>query len=710
MPHPVLAGLDPEQAEVACALDGPVMVLAGAGTGKTRAITHRIAHAVLTGARDSRSGLAVTFTTRAAGEMRERLDRLGVTGFAARTFHAAALRQLRYFWPEAVGGPFPELLDSKAKPVAQAAAQCGLPTHRTMVRDLAGEVDWANSSLVIPATYADAATQAGRPVLTTGATVLTHADTARVLAAYNELKSRRNLIDFEDVMLNLIAIMGKLPQVADQIRATYRWFTVDEYQDVTPLQVAMLNAWLGERDDVCVVGDPAQTIYSFAGADPDSLATFTRRFAQVTEVRLDRCYRCSPQIVAVANALNRHSPGPAREQLLLLRSQSEAGPRPEVLTCADEADEGGVIARRVGALRDQGVSLREVAVLLRTNAATEPIEVALAEAGIPYTVRGGERFFARPEVREAVTRLRGAAAADGRAASDVQALEERAAAVLAAMDFAVGAPPGGAAARERWESLAALVALAADLAAHGVTSLAELVAELERRAAVAHAPTADAVTLATLHAAKGLEWDHVFICGLVEGTLPIIHADTDERVAEERRLFYVGLTRARRGLLLTWPMARSAGGRPRVRSRFLSELRGAATVGEQAPESVGVLKRGASTARKSARTSQGPAKCRVCGAALVTGPERTRGRCRRCPGSADEALVDRLREWRLATAKSRDVPAFVVFTDATMQAIAELKPNGPAGLLEIPGIGPAKVELYGSAILDLVAGAGPAEV
>lgn len=705
-----MAGLDPEQREVACALDGPVMVLAGAGTGKTRAITHRIAHAVHTGARDARSGLAVTFTNRAAGEMRERLDRLGVAGFSARTFHAAALRQLRYFWPQAVGGPFPELIDSKAKLVAQAAAQCGLPTHRTMVRDLAGEVDWANSSLVIPATYADAAAAAARPIFGSGASALTYADTARVMAAYNELKSRRNLIDFEDVMLNLIAIIGNLPAVADQIRATYRWFTVDEYQDVTPLQVAMLDAWLGERDDVCVVGDPAQTIYSFAGAAPDSLASFARRFREVTEIQLDRCYRCSPQIVAVANSLNRHAPRSDGDQRLLLRSQCEPGPRPEVVTCADEADEGVVIARRVGSLRDQGVSLREIAVLLRTNAATAPIEAALTEAGIAYTVRGGERFFARPEVREAVTRLRGAAAADGRGPGEPQSLEERAADVLSEMDFAATAPPGGTAARERWESLAALIGLAAELAARGVTTLPELVAELERRAAVAHAPTADGVTLATLHAAKGLEWDHVFISGLVEGSLPIIHADTDERVAEERRLLYVGVTRARRSLLLTWPLARSAGGRPRLRSRFLSELRGAATSGETVPAQSGVLKRGTSTAGKAARQRQGPAKCRVCGAALVTGPERTRGRCRRCPGSADEALVDRLRAWRLATAKSREVPAFVVFTDATMEAIAELKPAEPTSLLAIPGIGPAKVELYGSAILSLVAGDDPVQV
>ncbi|MGV1003506.1 MAG: ATP-dependent DNA helicase UvrD2 [Candidatus Nanopelagicales bacterium] len=698
----VLAGLDPEQREVALALDGPVMVIAGAGTGKTRAITHRIANAVLSGAREARSGLAVTFTTRAAGEMRERLARLGAGNLAARTFHAAALSQLRYFWPQAVGGPFPELLASKAKLVAVAAAECGLPTNRTMVRDLSGEVEWAGSSLVLPATYAATAAEAGRVAPANGASTLTHADVARVLSSYLDLKARRNVIDFEDVLLNLIAIMGNRPQVADEIRAAYRWFTVDEYQDVTPLQVAMLESWLGDRNDVCVVGDPAQTIYSFAGAAPDSLKEFGRKYGPVTEIRLDRCYRCSPQIVACANSLNSRREMESQAAPVLLRSQVSPGPRPELVTCADEPDEAETIAKRLGALLLSGIDPREVAVLLRTNAASEPLEAALASAGIPYTMRGAERFFARPEVREAVVRLRGAAhSQDRQAAATEGGLAASTAAVLSSMDWSPTGPAGGSANRERWESLAALVALAEDLAAQGVQSLAQLVAELERRAEVAHAPTAAGVTLATLHAAKGLEWDHVFIAGLVEGGLPIVHANTSERVAEERRLFYVGITRARRSLTLTWALSRSAGGRPRARSRFLGELRGA--TGDNAEPGVqsGVIRRGAGSAGRR-RGRSGPAKCRVCGAGLVTGPEHTRGRCRKCPGSPDEQLLDHLRKWRQTTAAAREVPAFVVFTDVTMAAIAERRPADLDALLAIPGIGPAKAELYGEAILGLV--------
>ena len=183
MPRDVLDGLDPEQRLVAEALTGPVVVLAGAGTGKTRAITHRIAHAVETGTHSASTGLAVTFTNRAAGEMRGRLAELGVPAVAVRTFHAAALSQLRYFWPNAVGGPFPELVSKKAAMVGQACRELGLPSGRPLVRDLAAEIEWAGSTMVSAGDYAEVAAAAGRTPVGAGADVIDLPGIARVISA-----------------------------------------------------------------------------------------------------------------------------------------------------------------------------------------------------------------------------------------------------------------------------------------------------------------------------------------------------------------------------------------------------------------------------------------------------------------------------------------------------------------------------------------------
>ena len=763
MPTDVLDGLDPEQRLVAETLTGPVLVHAGAGTGKTRAITHRIAHAVRTARHSPGTGLAVTFTNRAAGEMRQRLVQLGVPAIAVRTFHAAALSQLRYFWPQTIGGPFPDLMASKAGLVGQACRGLGMPSSKLVVRDLAAEIEWAGSMMVSAGDYVEAAQRAGRTAVGSGSEVVELPDVARVLTGYQDLKTRVNAIDFEDVLLSMVALIADRPDVADEIRRHYRWFTVDEYQDITPAQEALLSGWLGERDDVCVVGDASQTIYSFAGADPDALGRFARRWPSATEIRLDRCYRCTPQIVAVANSVIRVGARQARAnrvdegdsanagasraglwEPVLLRSQREAGPTPDIVTCADESDEARTVAGRIAALIADGTPARSVAILMRTNAASEPIEVALAEAGIPYTMRGAERFFDRAEVREAIVRLRGEVAAVGRGAPDATARAADAAraagpgggdasqahaggdgradahaadtadtddlvaqttAVLAGMGWSPSGPASGGASRERWESLAAVVALAGELAQTGRNTLAELVGEFERRAQLPHAPTPDGVTLATLHAAKGLEWPTVFLVGCAEGSLPIVYADTEERVAEERRLFYVGITRAADRLVCTWALTRGGSGRHREPSRFLAEMRsrGAATTVATA---AGVVRQGRSAGTRE-RRRRPPERCRVCGAALVTAPERTLGRCRGCPGNPDEQLAERLREWRLATAKERGVPAYVVFTDLTLGALAERRPSTREQLLDVPGIGPAKLELYGEVLLALISGATP---
>lgn len=554
----VLEGLDPAQREVAVTLRGPVVVLAGAGSGKTRAITHRIAHAAITGVHDPRRTLAVTFTNRAAGEMRARLAMLGVEGVQARTFHSAALRQLRYFWPKVFPGDAPALLDRKSPLVAEAAASIGLPTDAVTIRDLASEIEWSKAVLLSPEQYATTAHARGR-LAPTG---MTYPDVARVMSLYAELLSSRRLMDFEEVLLLLLALLNEEPALADEVRTQYRHFTVDEYQDVNPVQQKLLETWLGTNNDVCVVGDAAQTIYTFAGASSQYLQGFERKFRGATVITLDQCYRCTPQIVALANQVV------PRAHRITLKSTQPAGPKPELHAFDNEMAEAEAIAARIKALIGEGVYPRDVAVLYRINAQSEVFEDALTNFSVPYTVRGGERFFDRPEVKQALVLLRGARA--GGVDASV-ALSDQLRAALTPLNVPVTAPEGRGAARDRWESIAALVALVDDMVAQNPqATLDDVVRNLEERATAQHAPTANGVTLATFHAAKGLEWKYVFIAGLVDGTLPISYANTMDLVEEEKRLFYVGITRAARELWLSWSRARTPGQRPtRERSRFL---------------------------------------------------------------------------------------------------------------------------------------------
>jgi DNA helicase-2/ATP-dependent DNA helicase PcrA len=684
----VLAGLDPEQREAALALDGPVCILAGAGTGKTRAVTHRIAYGVHSGAMNPAQVLALTFTAKAAGELRARLRGLDVGGVQARTFHSAALRQLRYFWPDAVGGELPELVASKARLVNEAVARCRLSTSTAGVRDLASEIEWAKVSQVVPDSYVAAAAAAGRePPAGFGP-----ADVAHVYSAYEEVKRRRGVIDFEDVLLLTVGILEERATVAEQVRAQYRHLTVDEYQDVSPLQQRLLDLWLGERRSLCVVGDPRQTIYSFTGATPTFLLGFRERFPDARVVRLVRSYRSTPQVVALANKVAqgaRPTAGTRPAEAVDLVAQQPAGPEPELSEHADEPAEAAAVATRIRRLVDQGVPLREIAVLFRVNAQSETYEQALASADLPYVVRGGERFFARPEVREAVLLIR-AGVRTAEAAED-SGPADLVRGVLASVGWSSEPPSGSGAVRDKWESLSALVRLAEEVQARG-GGPADLVTELDDRAAAQHAPAVDGVTLASLHAAKGLEWDAVFVVGLVDGTVPITHASTAEQIEEERRLLYVGVTRARRFLHLSWALARSPGGRGSRRpSRFLDGLAPGRTT---------------STAVRSGSTkrSRGTRSCRVCGGVLASAADRKIGRCAGCEPTYDEAVVERLREWRLEVSRALSVPAFVVFTDATLVALAEAAPADESALLAVSGIGRGKADRYGAAVLAVLAG------
>lgn len=683
MDSDLLDALDPEQRAVAESVDGPVVVWAGAGTGKTRAVTYRIAYAARTGAHDPRRGLAVTFTTRAAGEMRERLMRLGVEGMQVRTFHAAALRQLRHFWPRAIGGQPHDVVAKVTPLVAEAASRCAVAMDTATVRDLVAEIAWAKQVGIDPGGYAERAAQRTPP--------MAPADVARVYAAYDEIKSERGVMDFDDVLLMTVGLLGERPDILDEVRSAYRWFTVDEFQDVSPLQHRLLDLWLGDRRDLCVVGDAAQTIYSFAGATDRYLRDFSRRFPDATQVRLVRDYRSTEPIVALANSILVES-GDDGGRLV---SQCGPGPEPEVRDFDDEVAEAQAVATHVARLIEQGVPPEGVAILVRINALMPAFEESLSALGIPLVLRGGERFFERREVREAVTRLRGAARSGETAGGT---LPEQVASVLSAMGWSSEAPRTTGAVRERWESLASIVDLAT---AHGAEGgdLASLVDDLDRRASAQHAPVARGVTLATIHAAKGLEWEAVIVAGCAEGSVPHAQSTSPEALAEERRLFYVAVTRARRHLLLTWSRARQPGGRAtRQRSRFLDALAPDVSLDRGEPRSSVRRGRGGRPA-----TRREPATCRSCGRSLVTGAERARLRCRTCPPTASEATVERLRAWRLERAREREVPAYVIFTDATMEALAETLPRDTEELLAISGIGPDKVDRYGDALLELLA-------
>ncbi|WP_185909384.1 ATP-dependent DNA helicase UvrD2 [Streptomyces sp. WAC01280] len=696
----VLDGLDPEQREVALALSGPVCVLAGAGTGKTRAITHRIAYGVRAGILQPASVLAVTFTNRAAGEMRGRLRQLGAGGVQARTFHSAALRQLQFFWPKAVGGDMPRLLERKIQLVADAAARCRIRLDRNELRDVTGEIEWAKVTQTVPADYPAEVAKSVRDAPRDPAEI------SQIYALYEQLKRDRSVIDFEDVLLLTVGILQDRHDIAEQIRRQYQHFVVDEYQDVSPLQQRLLDLWLGDRDNLCVVGDASQTIYSFTGATPDHLLNFRNRHPNATVVKLVRDYRSTPQVVHLANGLLSQARGRAAEHRLELISQRDPGPEPAYTEYADEPAEAEGTARRIRDLIAAGVPAGEIAVLYRINAQSEVYEQALADAGVPYQLRGAERFFERQEVREAGIALRGAARAGGNDSllDDADDLPSQVRAVLSTKGWTSKPPSGSGAVRDRWESLAALVRLAEDFArAKSGATLSDLVAELDERAAAQHAPTVQGVTLASLHAAKGLEWDAVFLVGLTEGMMPITYAKTDEQVEEERRLLYVGVTRARLHLSLSWALSRAPGGRASRRpTRFLKGLRpGSGSLGSLAAAGAGGIERGIAGGRRKPR---GPVLCRVCGATLTEAGAMKLMRCEDCPSDMDEALYERLRDWRAEQARELAQPAYCVFTDKTLMAIAERVPTTDGELSSISGVGVRKLDRFGADVLAICAG------
>ena len=679
-PAALLDALDPDQRQVAEHLEGALCVLAGAGTGKTRAITYRIAYGVAVGAYQPTQVLAVTFTARAAGEMRSRLADLGVVGAQARTFHSAALRQLTYFWPTAIGGRRPEIETFKGRLVGIAAHRLGLSTDRALIRDLSAEVEWAKVTMTLPEDYAQqtAALRRDPPGGLEPATV------AQVLAAYEEAKTERGVIDFEDVLLLMVGILLDREDIADQVRGQYKHFVVDEYQDVSPLQQRLLDLWLGRRRQLCVVGDVSQTIYSFTGATPDFLTSFASRYSGARTVRLSRDYRSTPQVVSLANrVLSRSRRGGGALVLpagaVELVAQRPSGPAVRFESYDDDVAEAAGVVEHVGRLRSAGVPLSGIAVLYRTNSQSEAIEQALSDAGIGYLVRGGERFFERDEVKRAVVMLRAAARTERAELTGDVGADTRM--VLGREGWSERPPAPRGAVRERWDSLNAIVELADELGAKRGADLDGLVAELGERAAAQNAPTVEGVTLSSLHAAKGLEWDAVLLVGASEGLLPISLAEGPAAIEEERRLLYVGVTRAREHLVVSCARARNPGGRASRRpSRFLDGI-----WPTDDPDRRGG--RGASS--RPPRSPRERAKQAAAEFEADNDP-------------ATIALFEALRAWRAGVAKERSKPAYTVFADTTLRSIAVVKPGRLPQLSLIHGVGAVKLKEYGADVLRVV--------
>ncbi len=631
-------------------------VLAGAGTGKTRAITYRIAHAVHSGQHDPRNILAVTFTSKAASEMRSRLRDLGVGNVQARTFHSAALSQLRYFWPNAIGGYVPEIRESKMPLVSQAAGSLGMDVDRIAIRDLASEIEWSKVSLISPGDYVKRAEAEGRPHVAE----YSHAEIAALIKAYEEVKTERAVIDFEDVIIILIGIMRDRPDITRRIREQYKHFVVDEYQDVSPMQHRLLQLWLGDRRDLCVVGDVSQTIYSFTGASARYLENFKDEYPRARTVKLNRDYRSTPQIVDLANAMIEPIRSPASVELV---SAMKSGRPVHYKEYNDDADEAANVAGEILNLREAGVPLSEIAVLYRINAQSVEFETALAQAGIPFAVKDSQRFFERREVRDAMVALR--AVARGPQREDLPAMVDD---TLRVMGWRPEAPEAGAA-KERWESLNALITLAEDVWDKRKASVSEFVAELEERAELGNEPTTNAVTLSSLHAAKGLEWAAVFLVGMSEGLMPISHAKTTEGLAEERRLLYVGITRAREDLFISYATG-NRGRANRKLSRFLEDQ-------WPQPES-----RTTRARRRSKDAKENWAK----------------------DNPSDVPLFEELRAWRLETSRRTGRPAHVILHDVTLREIAGKKPRDLSELGRVRGIGTRKLTDYGLDILTIVNG------
>ena len=618
---------------------GPLVILAGAGTGKTRVVSRRAAHAIDTQAVPAGRILLVTFTDKAANEMVERMVALGHPQVMARTFHSHAVRQLRHFWPSRHGGADPpHVLNSKLSLISPLARN--LPGHYrfTPSKDIADAIEWAKVRRISPDRWERDAPADRAPI---------PADLfSRLYAGYEQAKNRAKRVDFEDMLALTVELLEEDKDAAQVVQDQKTWISVDEYQDTNPLQERLLELWIGDSRDLAVVGDPDQTIYTFTGATPDYLLHFADKHPGTQTISLTENYRSTPQVLTLANRLTAEGPRDA------LTTSRPAGPEPQIKAYAGPEVELNALVEQVRVLKEAGVDALDVAILVRTNAQLPPIEEALTRAAIEYTVRG-QRFYERPEVRDARRLIHAAELTETGSALD--------GALRSVLKEGLGYDPdtevAGDEAQERAASLELLLTIASDLVwVDGTRGAPELLAELDRRDAAEAAAHGRGVSLLTYHRAKGLEWEAVFLPQVEEGLLPIRQAKVDEQVAEERRLLYVGITRAKTHLFISWS---------KKPSRFIDDIR-----------------------VHTVRTISAPA-----------GQVQAQG--------ATSPLLESLQLWRRERAKSDDVPAYIVAHDSVLEDIAEQRPTSISQLRRIKGMGPVKLDQYGAEILEICAKSPP---
>ena len=631
----VLDDLNANQRRAVASDAAPLCILAGAGSGKTRVLTRRIAYRISNGSAGAGHVLALTFTRKAAGELGSRLRALGVRdAVSAGTFHAIAYAQLRRRWADR-GETEPGLLDRKARIIAPFLRG---PQHKDIqAADIAGEIEWAKARMVNPSAYPAAARDANRePPLALD-------DVAELYRRYEVEKNKRGLVDFDDLLFRTAKAIEEDADFAAAQRWRFRHFFVDEFQDVNPVQHRLLMAWLGDRLDLCVVGDPNQAIYAWNGADASYLTRFGRRYRTADTVRLDDNYRSSPEILAAANAVladgGVHSPP--------LRANCPSGPAPAVRSYPDERAEAAGVATLATEAHAKGAKWSDIAALVRTNAQAVPLERALTKAGIPVRVRADGAFLRLPEVAQALRRLQ------------TGSLPDRLAELEA--DLPTIQP------EDRRANVVALVGLANEyVAGDQAPSVAGFLAwaTAALRGDTHTGADEDAVEIVTFHRAKGLEWPVVFVCGMERGLVPIGRAETPAERAEERRLLYVALTRAERELHCSWAEERTFG-------------------------------------TKTVRRQQSPWLFLI-----GEGDERLPlkpTRPRAAPRASDSPLLADLKAWRRDKVRASNAPAYTVFDDKTLAAIANHLPRTERQLLDVPGIGPVKLSRYGDEVLAIVA-------
>lgn len=532
----LLRGLDPQQRLAAESLLGPVRIIASAGSGKTKTISHRIAYGVATGVYAPEKVLALSYTSRSAAELRSRINALGVPAVQVRTVHAAALAQLRYFWPQLTGVNAPKVLGSKKDLLLEVLKNLKIDASQPVLRELASEIEWWKYSLLSPELYASAERQLE---------TVNHSVASDVIFEYEKLKNGSQQIDWEDVLLLTLGMLKSEPRVSEHVRSQYRFFTIDEFQDVSALQFALLEQWLGDRSDLCVVGDPRQTIYSFAGASQGFLNGFESRFENTVSIELSNNYRSGREVVNLANrVMQDFSPMNAIEGFGDVRFQQ----------FQTEASEATALAKMIAEDIENGVPESEIAILFRVNSQAEPITQKLSELNIRHQLKTQEKFFQQPVISKAVQLIRASRFVEDKPASEIVAD------ALRELGWTMS-PSGDLSA---WESMQALYEVLTEQS----LTIAETIELIDSLQLQHFEPVRQLVTLSTIHAAKGLEWRKVYLIGASEGLLPYRMAITEEQLSEERRLCYVAITRAQKSLLISH--AKQSG----ELSRFLQEPAG----------------------------------------------------------------------------------------------------------------------------------------